>query len=373
MSQPLPFKNDLAASTLRNLQLDGIDSSRSQSVSSSVRSSLEQDTIPSTPQPSTSGTDKDLDGPLPAILQSFFPRVLVLASNDTEELVRLKGIYGGLHGLLRPFGERVVGNIITRDSVGASKSLSNFGVHFVPFFSDPRVNKRLPQIPNDNPSREAAPNGHIQPKSISASTTNLSQSHQAIDEVLNARLSRLELPDSKEKETSQGFELDEELSATNYYTLYLRKSLAGRYMVPHETFTHPVACLIAISSQSQAPIEILRDLYEATRHGRSGIPFWQSDEFLRYYLLIHDEDHDDMSKTTVLFEQMKRHFGLHCHLLRIRSVECKAGSEDGVKLPSQQWLSAAEEVDDMRRKGMKRTLLSKANLYSQTRQNKTLA
>ena len=58
------------------------------------------------------------------------------ASADTEELVRCKGISGGLCGLLRPFGEQVQGKVTVRDSAGASNSIEQFGIQFVDFHRD---------------------------------------------------------------------------------------------------------------------------------------------------------------------------------------------------------------------------------------------
>ena len=122
-------------------------------------------------------------------------------------------------------------------------------------------------------------------------------------------------------------------------------------MVPHEIFSHPVACVIAISSQSPAPIETLRDLYSETRQGAKRVPAWAGSEFLRYYVLVHDEEHDDIAKSTALFEQMKRHFGLHCHLLRLRSTVCQFNSEDSMELPSHAWRSAEDELKEKQQTG----------------------
>jgi hypothetical protein len=71
---------------------------------------------------------------------------------------------------------------------------------------------------------------------------------------------------------------------------------------------------------------------------------WVNSEYLRYYVLVHDEERDDITKSMNLFEQMKRHFGLHCHLLRLRSSQCVLTDDDSVELPPCEWISAAEEL-----------------------------
>jgi len=122
-------------------------------------------------------------------------------------------------------------------------------------------------------------------------------------------------------------------------------------MSPHETFSHPVACVIAISSRHPDPIEELRQMYANTTAGDQRLPQWVNPDYLRYYVLVHDEDHDDAQRSTSLFDQMKRHFGLHCHLLRIRSEQCVPSDDDCVRLPVCEWLSAAEELEEIRKQG----------------------
>ena len=288
------------------------------------------------------------EDPKEIILQGFSPRVFVLASPDTQELVRLKGIFGGLTGLLRPFGENIVGNVVTRDSSGTSKTLTNFGVHFVPFPRDADVFGWHAGGSDSVLDASRLRDGESPSATKRGSAASAELFHQAVNEVVRFHLS--EHNQSPGEESPPSHYAEKHRSVPSYYRLHLRKLLAGRSLVPHDSFTHPVACLIAISSQSPAPIDTLRDLYNETRHSSSYVPSWLSDEFLRYYILIHDEDHDDITRTTALFDQMKRHFGLHCHLLRIRSVQCDSRAEDTVRLPPSRWLSPSEEAEVVRRR-----------------------
>ena len=53
-----------------------------------------------------------------------------------------------------------------------------------------------------------------------------------------------------------------------------------------------------------------------------------------------------------LFDQMKKHFGLSCHLLRLRSGGKTASTDDdSVEVPTSQWRSASEELASIRAKG----------------------
>jgi len=140
-------------------------------------------------------------------------------------------------------------------------------------------------------------------------------------------------------------------TASPFHTLYLRRLLSGLPVVPHETFSHPVAGIIAISSRNPHPIEELRRLYNRQHDGDLRFPQWVENDFLRYYVLIHDEETGDIAKSNQTFDSMKRHFGLHCHLLRLKSQQCIASDDDSVRLPTCEWMSAGEELAEIQRRG----------------------
>jgi hypothetical protein len=129
-----------------------------------------------------------------------------------------------------------------------------------------------------------------------------------------------------------------------YYALYLRRLLSGIPLACHESFAHPVACVMAISSRNRAPIEALQKLYRETSQGERRLPSWVDGDYLRYYILVHDEENGDIAKSMALFEQMKRNFGLHCHLLRLRSTQSAETDDDSIPLPRSDWMTAAEEL-----------------------------
>jgi hypothetical protein len=142
----------------------------------------------------------------------------------------------------------------------------------------------------------------------------------------------------------EGVELD---ATSPYYALYLRRLLSGIPLACHESFAHPVACVMAISSRNPAPIEALQKLYRETSQGERSLPPWVDADYLRYYILVHDEEHGDITKSMALFEQMKRNFGLHCHLLRLRSSQSAETDDDSIPLPRSDWMTAAEELADI--------------------------
>lgn len=241
-------------------------------------------------------------------MRSFSPVVGVLASPETDDLARGKGFKDGLVSLIQPFGERITGKIVVRDSVGASRSWDDFGIRFLDLKSV------------------------VQEQGVRAT-----HALESLEELVEQYL---------EQHTGEyvGHGLQE---MSPYYRLFLSRLLSSQSLSPHETLFHPVATVIAISSSTPSPIETLRNLYTQTAQGGVASPPYANPEYLRYYVLVHDDDKDDFSKSSSLFDQMKRHFGLNCHLLRLRSAACATSDEDGEPVPEQEWLSASADLSKM--------------------------
>ena len=241
------------------------------------------------------------------VVRAFCPTIAVYASDEADNLARAKGVPSGLVGLIKPYGERVSGKVVVRDSVGASRAWDDFGVHF----------RDLGKLAQDAAS---PPADHPLEK---------------LEEVLE----RL-LEDDKDKALFAG----EGASISPLYKIFLGRLLQAYSLSAHEAFVHPVGTVIAISSSTPSPIETLRHLYQQTAQGSRTLPPYVNPEYLRYYVLVHDDDRDDFSKSSALFDQMKRHFGLHCHLLRLRSSSPAQDNDHTEPLPKTEWLSPSEAV-----------------------------
>jgi hypothetical protein len=278
--------------------------------------------------------------PLNLVLKSFVPHVAVYGSQDVDELVREKGLEGGLWELLRPFGERVQGRVTVRDSIGGSQSWDDFSVRFVRFgegLVEPEPLGASSGLRGPPPAANGAPQN----------TSRIAQVEAVVDRHLSyaedAFMGHGEQPTTPVR---QGLDVD---ATSPYYSLYLRRLLSGIPLAAHETFAHPVASVIAISSRNPAPIETLRRLYSETSQGDKRLPVWVDPEYLRYYVLVHDEERSDITKSMALFEQMKRHLGLHCHMLRLRSSQSAETDDDSIPLPRSEWMTPAEELEIIER------------------------
>ncbi|KAF7947535.1 hypothetical protein EAE96_008621 [Botrytis aclada] len=290
------------------------------------------------------------DDPRNLILSGFVPHIAVHTSIDTHELVQDKGFKGGLWELIRPFGEKIQGKVNVRDSIGAGRTYDDFGVRFVQLGDGLEIPDGIPGSRRSGEGRVLSPNGNKSiPDSIAAQRLRTGGDIPQIERLVDRHLTNAEEFPGVSAEDFLNLKDSSKISGATspFYTLYFRRLLSGIPLAPHETFSHPVACIIAISSRNKNPIDALRRLYEESSRGEKRLPLWVNDDYLRYYVLVHDEERDDITKSITLFEQMKRHFGLHCHLLRLRSSQCVATDDDSVQLPRCEWIAASEEMAEI--------------------------
>lgn len=287
------------------------------------------------------------NGPRQTILASFAPRVACFASEDTDDIAKEKGYSRGFHSLLRPFAEHVPGKVVIRDSIGASKAWDDFGIRLIQYQEESRaVESSVGQLQSHQTDTEDDQPGQRSPSDLPSVGNTRESSIEAI-------ITRSIRPARDNEQTSgvqgsvDGLESRRPSAPAPAYVQYLRKLLSETVQEPYETFSHPVACIVAVSSRSPAPLEKIRQMYSYSGRTNNAIPPWVAVGYLRYYVLVHDEDHDDIVKSTALFDLMKRHFGLHCFLLRIRSLPCVGTDSEVIESPRCHWKTAVEEISEM--------------------------
>lgn len=217
------------------------------------------------------------------IVQAFGPTVAVVATRECEDLVRSKGLAGGLFELLRPFGDAVAGKVNIRDSQALTLPVDDFTVKFIDFNyyaqQGGMLNGRDTEHQGPYAPKKSAPN-YIAGGDLSA-----------LERLMEQRVDLL-----RESETrNNGDDTGKFASGIGEYSFFLRRVLSGIPLSAHETFTHPVACILAVSSRHPEPIDALLGLYNTTNN--APIPRYLDSGFLRYYVLIHDDDKDDLEKS----------------------------------------------------------------------------
>ncbi|KAK7284775.1 hypothetical protein RJT34_19528 [Clitoria ternatea] len=118
----------------------------------------------------------------------------------------------------------------------------------------------------------------------------------------------LELASSEDKNTPSWFQ-------------FLNKELVRMASFSdHEAFDHPVACLLAVSSKDEQPINRFADLFSATK-----LPSLLNDgamdpKILKHYLLVHDNQDGPADRASKILTDMRSTFGTSdCLLLCINS------------------------------------------------------
>ncbi|KAI9015852.1 ER-golgi trafficking TRAPP I complex 85 kDa subunit-domain-containing protein [Phycomyces nitens] len=95
--------------------------------------------------------------------------------------------------------------------------------------------------------------------------------------------------------------------------------LSLRGITEHETFDHPVAVLIVISSANPDPMSTIMQLYNPNVPSFTIDKPYVDPNILRFYVLLHDPQQTTLEQSQIVFDKMKKTFGLHCHLLKLNS------------------------------------------------------
>ncbi|KAF9957135.1 Trafficking protein particle complex 8 [Modicella reniformis] len=134
-------------------------------------------------------------------------------------------------------------------------------------------------------------------------------------------MDQLEEPDQK---TTQQWLTDVvRAAAQGYedpYKIRSKGQVTYEYLNDHETFEHPVACVIAISSLSQDPINEIHQLNNMSTPSIVFEKAFMDPTLLKYYVLIHDCSRGNVDSAMETLDKMRRTFGLHCSILKINSV-----------------------------------------------------
>ncbi|WOK92067.1 trafficking protein particle complex subunit 8 isoform X1 [Canna indica] len=98
----------------------------------------------------------------------------------------------------------------------------------------------------------------------------------------------------------------------------------------HETFDHPVACLLVVSSKDERTINKFIDLLNTDQ-----LPSLLNDgvmdpKILKHYLLLHDNQDGSPEKVTSILAEMRNTFGSNCKLLCINSAEHADGASKDI-------------------------------------------
>ncbi|CAG8579158.1 12018_t:CDS:10 [Diversispora eburnea] len=250
---------------------------------SSPVSELSRSSTPSLSVFNQSNSPKDF------VTRVLSPKIAVISSQDADQVCQVNNFPDFLT-LIKPFGERIEGRVTAMDSQGLKIPIENFTVRF-------------------------------------ANLTSLQQpDFQMISQILTEKVKSIgsktqELPNITTKADVKERYLEANLDdLTPWYAEYRRLFFTFTGVSEHETFEHPVACIIAISSSNKDPINTLSQMYGVTIPSPIFDKGFMDTTILKYYVLLHDNHKVSLEHSEAVFEKMKRSFGLHCHLLKLNSI-----------------------------------------------------
>jgi hypothetical protein len=102
-----------------------------------------------------------------------------------------------------------------------------------------------------------------------------------------------------------------------WFSIYRDTFFSYYRPLDYETFDHPVAWLMITSTSNPDPVGALTQLLE--KSNKINLGGFVDPDTLKYFVLIYDPKKDNMNDVQVIFEKMKKTFGLHCDLLGLPS------------------------------------------------------
>ncbi|WBW72358.1 TRAPP III complex subunit Trs85a [Schizosaccharomyces osmophilus] len=258
---------------------------------------------------SSSSTNYEFEQKLRQLIEhAFCPVVFTLCSEDTESFIKGKG-FANFASFIRPFGDCVEHGNCSKHSASAKhinfqneRNLEDTGsVRFLPmsavrtpqqFHRDRAWNKENELESEQELSYEFAPGGDM----------------ECVRELLERYIQKWSA------------EADDQVAPDSFLDpmlQYLKLLMSGNPVAQHETFSHPVGCLIVLSSHNPNPLATIMRLYKEVNS--ADFPRFISREVLHYYLFIHDEDEHDLETSLQVFGNIQRSIGANSKFIRLRS------------------------------------------------------
>ncbi|KAK0546623.1 hypothetical protein OC845_004521 [Tilletia horrida] len=244
------------------------------------------------------------------IFRALCPRVAVLSSPDVNVVAQDNGC-DDFAELLRPF-EAQIPNITVRTSQLESRQCSAFPL-------------RIDQLDAFEEGKSSDTNRHPE-EVLDAVTAHISAHARHWDSEI-PRIEVAEKGDIRPEHVQTPID-----HLTPWFADFRELILGNRAISEHESFGHPVAMLITVSTSCPDPMAAFAQLHEQSQQpaAYSHRPYMHL-EVLRYYLVLHDTNRSgtDLAQTEALLEDVKKTYGLHCCILQVNSAAQGAQKSDG--------------------------------------------
>ncbi|KAK0534038.1 hypothetical protein OC835_002828 [Tilletia horrida] len=235
------------------------------------------------------------------IYRALCPRVAVLSSPDVAVIAKDNGC-DDFAQLLRPF-ESQIQNITVRTSQLKPRQCPTFPL-------------RIDQLSAFEDGTSSEVNRHPE-EVLDAVTAHISTHARRWDSEV-PRIEVAERADLRPEHTQTPVD-----QLAPWFADFRELILGNRAVSEHETFGHPIALLITVSSACPDPVSAFAQLHEQSQQPTAYTqrPYMQLD-VLRYYIVLHDISRSgpDMSHSEQLLQHVRATYGLHCCILPINSA-----------------------------------------------------
>ncbi|KAJ2905793.1 hypothetical protein GGI21_004129, partial [Coemansia aciculifera] len=229
------------------------------------------------------------------VTKAFCPRILVLASPGVQDSCAVNS-FDTFADLLSPFGQDVLTQITIQDGQGAPYFLDKISVRFLTVFS---IEKHHALSGSDVDS-------------LVKTCVAVSASAESAD-----------LPSfiGSDGVVTEVAATDDISTWAPWYTLFRQQWVGDMDPAEHETFMHPVACLLVASGSEADPIGALRVLQASAAVQRVlACGDGGGTKLLFYYVLLQDgRDTAAVQTIELQFDQVRKTFGQNSALLKINT------------------------------------------------------
>ncbi|EEB05825.1 TRAPP complex subunit Trs85 [Schizosaccharomyces japonicus yFS275] len=259
------------------------------------------------------------------VQQAYCPHVITLATREADTFLQCKG-FRDLVDFLRPFGDNIDGRL--ENKIRGEKAFRNlkFSLRFVPL----NAVRSPQQIMNDKLARKSF---DTSPPSKYANC------------LPSGNLATLQTVTERFVDYFSENELGEDVDPSSPFYYFFQRLLSGIPVSAHETFAHPVASLLVVTSHSVNPLEDFMQLYKQLNS--AAFPHFVSRDLVHCYIYLHDDENSDLQKSVEAFELVRRSFGANCYFLKFSSLkDAVADNKSDIDLQQEvngtQWKSASE-------------------------------
>ncbi|KAJ1772033.1 hypothetical protein EV179_001364 [Coemansia sp. RSA 487] len=226
------------------------------------------------------------------VAKALCPRILILASPSVENVCKVNNL-DTFADLLAPFGQDVSTQITIQDGQGAPYFLDKICVKFTSNFSIGRQHQ------------------------LEASEINTLLEKSIVGHTDSADLPFVSGATGVDKEAIGTGDIS---TWAPWYTLFRQQWINEMHASEHESFLHPVACVLVVSGSEADPVATLRELQRHQTANKVQTQSFSGPNTLFYYMLVHDERDTAILQTVdSKFDQVRRAFGQNCSLLRVNS------------------------------------------------------